>query len=240
MRDHWRDEGHRREDSEFRGRHRERSSDRPKSSATLKKRERSVDVEVKIKGRATLEEAHNLSSPIIGKIFGSTPTIRKGHGAGPHAEQLLLVIESDREALICFIHTSTSTREPGIASIGFLGYRLPIVQTTILCPTTATEEISTVLLLVVLDIDHLSGEYTGEITAAKDDLQRQDRLAIEARTNLLRKRIFFLITNQEQEGTRLIPSVNLELYQGADKKSHPIEGDLCLDYVKDPSDRPKD
>lgn len=62
MRDHWRDEGHRREDSEFRGRHRERSSDRPKSSATLKKRERSVDVEVKIKGRATLEEAHNLSS----------------------------------------------------------------------------------------------------------------------------------------------------------------------------------
>lgn len=62
MRDHWRDEGHRREDSVYRGRHRERSSDRRKSSATLKKRERSIDVEVKIKGRATAEEAHNISS----------------------------------------------------------------------------------------------------------------------------------------------------------------------------------
>ncbi|KAL8999063.1 MAG: hypothetical protein Q9188_005974 [Gyalolechia gomerana] len=132
MRDHWRDEGHRREDSVYRGRHRERSSDRRKSSATLKKRERSIDVEVKIKGRATAEEAHNISSLVLHaaggtgrghtedtrdragtdtatpavteKLLGSALTTGKGRGADRHVEQLLLATESDREARICFIH----------------------------------------------------------------------------------------------------------------------------------------
>lgn len=55
MRDHWRDEAHRREDASYRGRQRERSTDRRSSPVTAKKSERSIDVEVKIKGRASIE-----------------------------------------------------------------------------------------------------------------------------------------------------------------------------------------
>lgn len=62
MRDHWRDEAHRRDDTNYRGRQRRRSLDRRSSPVAAKKRERSIDVEVKIKGRATVEEALRHSS----------------------------------------------------------------------------------------------------------------------------------------------------------------------------------
>lgn len=55
MRDHWRDEGSRREDFDYRGRQPERSTDRRRSPVAAKKRERSIDAEVKIKGRASIE-----------------------------------------------------------------------------------------------------------------------------------------------------------------------------------------
>ncbi|KAL8726039.1 MAG: hypothetical protein Q9166_006984 [cf. Caloplaca sp. 2 TL-2023] len=62
MRDHWRDEGTRREDSSRRGRPQERSNGRRRSLAASRQRERSTEVEVKIRGRANVEEAHRLSS----------------------------------------------------------------------------------------------------------------------------------------------------------------------------------
>lgn len=62
MRDHWRDEDHRRDDSDRRDRQRQRSSDRPFSPVPLRQQERNVDSEVKIKGRASLEEIPSLSS----------------------------------------------------------------------------------------------------------------------------------------------------------------------------------
>lgn len=55
MRDHWRDEGPQREDSDYRGREPERSTDPWRSPVAAKNRERSIDAEVKIKGRASIE-----------------------------------------------------------------------------------------------------------------------------------------------------------------------------------------
>ncbi|KAL8698137.1 MAG: hypothetical protein Q9224_001989 [Gallowayella concinna] len=62
MSDHWRDEGNRREDSSLKGRSRERGNGRRRSPAASQQREGSVDVEVKIRGRASFGEAHSLSS----------------------------------------------------------------------------------------------------------------------------------------------------------------------------------
>ncbi|KAL8858594.1 MAG: hypothetical protein Q9178_004888 [Gyalolechia marmorata] len=64
MRDHWRDEGNRGEDTNRSGRPRERSTGRRRSPAASRRpeRERSIDVEVKIRGRATIEEARRLPS----------------------------------------------------------------------------------------------------------------------------------------------------------------------------------
>lgn len=64
MRDHWRDEGHRRDHTNYRGRQRDSSLDRRSSPVAAEKRERSIGVEVKIKGRATVEETHRHSSHI--------------------------------------------------------------------------------------------------------------------------------------------------------------------------------
>ncbi|KAL8720813.1 MAG: hypothetical protein Q9225_002367 [Loekoesia sp. 1 TL-2023] len=78
MRDHWRDEGHRREDSVYRGRQRERSSDRRKPPAALKKRERSIDVEVKIKGHIkTGSLLHTRSSDQV--VHLTAGSIERGH-----------------------------------------------------------------------------------------------------------------------------------------------------------------
>lgn len=62
MRDHWRDEGNRREEPDRWGRQRERSIDRRRSPAASRQPERSIDVEVKIRGRASIAEGHRFAS----------------------------------------------------------------------------------------------------------------------------------------------------------------------------------
>ena len=89
MRDHWRDEGQRREDTVYRGRHRERSNDRRKSPAASTKREPNFDVEVKIKGRAKHEEAHRRSvrEDDKGKDQEPPPYTRKRSSRSPRSRR---------------------------------------------------------------------------------------------------------------------------------------------------------
>ncbi|KAL9059427.1 MAG: hypothetical protein Q9206_001476 [Seirophora lacunosa] len=68
VRDHWRDEGPQREDSDYRGREPERSTDRWRSPVAAKNRERSIDAEVKIKGRASIEAPRRHSPHRVASI----------------------------------------------------------------------------------------------------------------------------------------------------------------------------
>ncbi|KAL8997732.1 MAG: hypothetical protein Q9169_003061 [Polycauliona sp. 2 TL-2023] len=74
MRDHWRDEGNREEVTSRSARPRERSNGRRKSPASSRRqdRERSVDVDVKIRGRADIEASHRTTQAKLGSV---TPTL---------------------------------------------------------------------------------------------------------------------------------------------------------------------
>lgn len=89
MRDHWRDEGHRKEDTIYRGRQRERSIDHRSLPEAAKQRERSIDVEVKIKGRASIGEAHRHPTPKHerDKARKPSPDTERRSGRSPHRQR---------------------------------------------------------------------------------------------------------------------------------------------------------
>ncbi|KAL8772770.1 MAG: hypothetical protein Q9209_002115 [Squamulea sp. 1 TL-2023] len=241
MRDHWRDEGNREEDTSRSGRPRERSNGRRTSPAASRRRERerSIDAEVKIRGRASVEEAHRLPSTkhSTGRDRHFDPHFRRGLSPSPQRRKQREGLHHQSEDLS---EDKFHQRRRDIVNLNLQDHRLPLVPTTTnlyVRTTYLQRETPTSLPLGIEGPDHrLSRSIEISLPPAKGDLLDLGIIIRETHARHTLKTTFSTAIGQEEQELLLLLLIDREHPLQADIPRFLIQEALRNDRVDDPTD----